>query len=114
MRYEDVTALIESIGLPYAYYQFIDKTDQAPPFVCFFFDDSNDFVADNQNYKKIKRLVIELYTDMKDGPEAMTKLQEKIEGILTGAGFVYGQDFTPLDDEGMYESIYTMEVLIDG
>ena len=33
MSYEDIATMIESIGLPYAYYQFPEGTGQEPPFV---------------------------------------------------------------------------------
>ena len=38
MTYQEIAQMIESIGLPYAFYQFPDDTEQAPPFICFLYD----------------------------------------------------------------------------
>ena len=66
MTYKEVSTMVKSIGLPYAYYQFPEGTAEAPPFICFYWSEDNDLKADNINYQKIERLNIELYTDNKD------------------------------------------------
>ena len=55
-----VAEMIESIGLPYAYYQFDEDTAQAPPFVVFFFFNvkrlvcrSDKLSADRQSVNRI-------------------------------------------------------------
>ena len=63
MTYRQVAEMVSSIGVPYAYYQFPNNTGIAPPFVCFYFDSSNDFAADNVNYQRIRPLTLELYTE---------------------------------------------------
>lgn len=101
--------MIASIGLPYAYYQFPDNTGQEPPFICFYFPDNDDFIADNINYTKIEALRIELYTDDKD-----FTLEAEVEGALKEAGLVYSRSETPIDSERMYLVTYETEVLING
>ena len=66
MTYQEVKQMVESIGIPYAYYQFPEGTDQPCPFICFYFTGSNDLAADDTNYQRIRPLAIELYTDNKD------------------------------------------------
>ena len=100
--------MIESIGLPFAYYQFDEGTGQQPPFICFFYPQDNDVLADNTNYVKVSRLVIELYTDNKD-----FALEAAVEAALAGAGLVYSRSEEKLDDERMFEVIYTTEVIIN-
>lgn len=107
MTYKEIATMVESIGLPYAYYQFPDGTDQACPFICFFLDSSNDFAADNTNYQKIRSLNIELYTDSKD-----FTLEQTVEDILSGSGLVYYREETYLDSERMFMVSYETEIVI--
>lgn len=108
MTTQEIASMIESIGLPFAYYQFDEDTGQQPPFICFFYPEDHDVLADNVNYVKVNRLVIELYTDNKD-----FALEAAVEAALTGAGLVYSRSEEKIDDEKMYEVIYTTEVLIN-
>jgi hypothetical protein len=107
MTYKQVAALVGSIGIPYAYYQFPQGTAQACPFICFFFERSNDFHADNTNFQKIRPLSIELYTDNKD-----FALEETVEAVLNSNGLVYSREETVLDSEQMYMVTYMTEIVI--
>ena len=110
MTYQDVASIIASIGLPYAYYQFPeDPANPAPdpPFICFYFSGSNDLLADDTNYQKIRPLVIELYTDNKD-----FTIEETVETALNSAGLVFSRDETYIDDERMYMVTYNTEIVI--
>lgn len=108
MTTQEVAGMVESIGLPFSYYQFNEDTAQEPPFICFFFPENNDFVADNTNYVKVCRLTIELYTDSKD-----FDIEAQVEAVLSQNGLVYTREETALDSEKMYEVIYTTEVIIN-
>lgn len=107
MTYRQVATMINSIGIPYAYYQFPDGTGQACPFVCFFFSDSNDLAADDTNYQKIRTLNVELYTDNKD-----FALEETVETVLNSNGLVYDRSESYLDSERMFMVVYTTDILI--
>jgi hypothetical protein len=107
MTYKELNAFIASFGLPYAYNEFPNGTEQEPPFVCFLLNTSNDFLADDVNYQKIRELTIELYTDNKD-----FVLENTIETALTQGGFVYRRGETYLDSERMNMVIYTTNVII--
>ena len=107
MTYKEVATMINSIGIPYAYYQFPDGTGQACPFICFFFSDSNDLAAENTNYQKIRPLNIELYTDNKD-----FALEETVENVLNSNGLVYDRSESYLDSERMFMVVYTTDILI--
>lgn len=107
MTYRQVATMINSIGIPYAYYQFPDGTGQACPFICFFFSDSNDLAADDTNYQKIRTLNIELYTDNKD-----FALEETVETVLNSNGLVYDRTEEYLDSERMFMVVYTTDILI--
>ena len=107
MTYKEISDMIASIGLPYAYYQFPDGTEQSPPFICFLFDSSNDLAADNTNYQRIRQLVVELYTDNKD-----FALESAVEAALNGSGLVYSRLESYIDSERMYMVAFTTEVII--
>lgn len=108
MTYKDVSDIIAAIGLPYAYYEFPDKTEQEPPFICFFYPESDDMMADNQNYVGIRRLYVELYTSEKDfAKEAL------VEAALTGAGLSYHKTENRIDSERMWQILYETEVIIN-
>ena len=107
MTYRQVAEMVSSIGVPYAYYQFPNNTGVAPPFVCFYFNSSNDFAADNTNYQRIRPLSIELYTDNKD-----FTLEQTVENILNQNGLVYSREETYLDSEKMYMVTFMTEIII--
>ena len=107
MTYQEVAEMVSSIGVPYAYYQFPNNTGIAPPFVCFYFNSSNDFAADNTNYQRIRQLSLELYTDNKD-----FTLEQTVENILNQNGLVYSREETYLDSEKMYMVTFMTEIII--
>lgn len=108
MTYKEIATLVDGIGYPYAYYQFEKETAKDPPFICFFYPENNDFLADNTNYAHITELTIELYTDNKD-----FAAEAAVEDALTAAGLVYEKDESYIDSERMYMITYTTEVLIN-
>jgi len=113
MTYAQVKTMLCTIPLdtsttiPTAYYQFPDDTPQQPPFICFFYSNSNDVLADNTNYQKIEHLIVELYTDNKD-----FTLEAAVEAVLSSNGLVYTRDEEYLDSERMQEVIYETDVII--
>lgn len=107
MTYQDVKQLVESLGLPYAYYQFERDTGQSPSFVCYFFTSSDDFEADNHNYQPIRTLHIELYTDQKD-----FALEAQLEARLDALDLPYYKEETYIKDQRLFMVSYEMEVYI--
>lgn len=107
MTYQDVATMIASLNIPFAYYQFPNGTEQACPFICFFFENSNDLAADNTNYQRIRTLSIELYTDNKD-----FALEESVESLLNSNGLVYTREETYLDSERMYMVTFTTDIVV--
>ena len=103
----EVASMVESIGLPFAYYQFDENTAQAPPFVVFFYTGSNDVYADQTNYQKIDGLSIEFYSSEKD-----FDTEETIETILNEAGLTYYKEQNYIDSEKIWQTAYDMEILL--
>lgn len=108
MTYPEIDAMIGEVGLPYAYYQF-PETGQQPPFICWMLDGIDDLYADNINYQRIVVLVVELYTDEKDFEK-----EAAVEAVLAAHGLSYGMAEQYIDSERMHETVYTMEVVVNG
>jgi len=109
MTYKEIATMVNSIGLPYAYYQFPEGTGQAPPFVVFFYSQTNDVYADEENYQRIVQLNIELYTREKDFETEAT-----LEGVLKNNNLTYYKEENYIDSEKMWQIAYEMEVIING
>ena len=105
---EKVNTLVESFGLPYAYYQFPEGTAQETPFVCFFYPDNPDFYADDRLYMRRKTISIELYTSEKDwDTEAL------VEDALAKNELAFSKEETWLASEQMHMVSYDMTVLFE-
>lgn len=109
MTYKEISEMIASVGVPTAYYQFPEDTPQAPPFICFFYSNSDDVFADGINYQKILQLNIELYVSEKD-----FALEASIEDVLTANELTYYKEESYIDSEKLYQIAYEMEVMING
>ena len=107
MTYTEINTIIESIGVPSAYYQFTADTAQPPPFICFYFDGNADLYADNRNYQKVAHLVIELYTDEKDFDR-----EERVETVLNEADIAYNRMESYIDSERLYMVTYDTNLII--
>lgn len=108
MTYQQIAQMIESIGLPFAYYQFPDDTELAPPFICFLYDYDYTY-ADDSNYAQSAVLIIELYTDTKD-----VRLEFDVETMLKNYGLSWSKDSVYIDSERMWQTTYRTEVFING
>ena len=108
MTYKQIDTMVGLMGLPYAYYQF-PKTGQEPPFICWFITGIDDVYGDNSNYQRIVSLTIEFYSDEKDFTN-----EAAIESQLTMSGLTYTKTETYIDSEKMHQTVYEMEVLING
>ena len=109
MTLEQVKDMVESIGLPYAYFQFTDESAQAPPFICFFYVNSDDLYADDSNYQDIRRLNIELYTAFKD-----FETEKLVEDAMKEHGPSYYRAENFIEKKKIWQTDYEMEVLING
>ena len=108
MTPQNINRILSSVGVPTAYYQFADNTGQQPPFICFFFGDSNDLYADDANYVRVERLYVELYTDNKD-----FELESVIEKILNAEGIVFAKTQDYIDSERMHVTVYTSDITLE-
>ena len=107
MTRKEIATMIAGIGVPYAYYQFPEGTAQACPFVCFYYQESADFIADDMNYVHAAALTIELYTDTVDFAK-----QEAVMAALEANDLPYTWMETWIESERMHMTTFSTEVLI--
>lgn len=105
MTRAEIATMIAGIGKPNAYDHF--EKPQEPPYICFLYPNSDDFMADDCNYASITPLVIELYTDNVD-----FTLEAAVENALATAGLPYVRSREWIDSERMYQTTYETEVLL--
>lgn len=104
-----MTEMSEAIGGEFNYLMFSENSAPNPPYILFYYPQRDDFLADNEAYQIITQLNIELYTSEKDFEK-----ENALEAVLTGYGFVFSKTESWLNDEKLYEILYTMEVCLDG
>lgn len=105
MTYSEINTMINSMGFDYNYYQYPENTAPDPPYILFYYPGRNDFQADGINYAKVTRLNIEFYS-----PEKNFEGEAAIEAVLDEYGLAYTKEEQYIDQEKMYETLYTMEV----
>ena len=106
MTYDEVVTMLEEAQLPLAYDHFAEGESPDPPFLIFLFPRSDNFAADGTVYAKVDELHVELYTDLKD-----PVLEKRIEDILDRNGIVYDKSEAWIEEEKLYEVLYSTEVL---
>ena len=107
MTAKEFASMIESTDIPNAYYQFTNDTAVPPPFICFYFESSGGFYADDINYFPIVHAVVELYTKEKDFDTEAT-----LEGTFEAYDMAWSKAEQYLDDQQMLVEVYDMDVFI--
>ena len=108
MTYLEIAQMVQGIGLPFTYFDFPDDTEEAPPYICYYYD-YNDYKADNENYVTRNTLYIDFYAANRDFTHEQT-----IESTLKTNGFSYGKEVVFNESERLWQTRYTTEVLING
>lgn len=108
MKKKEIIEMLDSVELPYAYYQFPERDAPALPYMIYWFPYSDNFSADNKNYSKIYNMHIELYTKDKDFEQERT-----VEKALNEHDFFYRKSEDFLKSEDMYMVLYETFVLIE-
>lgn len=100
---------LNSLGMPVSYNNFdvdADNPPPEPPYIAYLFTTDEDFLADNKNYVDIENYQIELYTDKKD-IASETLIQNKFKELE----IVYEKFETKIEDEGLYQIVYTIQLI---
>ena len=105
---EKIAAVLEKIGLPFAYEHFAEGESPNPPFICYLIPNSDNCSADGRVYYKINEIHIELYTDCKD-----LSAEQKVEAVLDEHGIFYEKTEVWIESENLYEVLYTFEMEVN-
>jgi len=108
MNLIELKTILEATGYPVAYLRFYETNDQPlpqPPFIVFISAYSSNFMADNQVYKEINNIQIELYTDKKD-----VDAENKLATILNENELPYSTTETFIESENLYQKIYEVRL----
>ena len=105
MTIEELAAVLQSTGIPFAYDHFAEGESPEPPFICYLLPGSDNFAADGQVYYRINQVRFELYTDSKD-----LAVESKVEKALDDAGIFYNKSEVWIESEKLYEVLYSFEV----
>lgn len=107
MELKDLKILLENaIGSGKVAYRAF-PVNKAPklPFICYLVNGSDNFIADNKVYKKITVVNVELYTAIKD-----IDTENAVEDAFDNASIVWDKYEEYIDDEQVYEIVYTIEI----
>lgn len=106
----EIAEMLTHIDVPVAYYSFENSVSPINyPFLIYYYDGSDDKLADDTNYVKVENLRIELYSKQVD-----FELESEVEGLLNANGIVYSKDRAYINQEHAWYTIYESEVLING
>ena len=105
MTIEELAAMLQQTGIPFAYDHFAEGESPEPPFICYLLPGSNNFAADGKVYFKINQVRIELYTDSKD-----LAVERKVEMVMDESGIFYNKSEVWIQSEKLYEVLYSFEV----
>lgn len=109
MTIQQVKAMLNNIGLPYAYHHFAEGEAPTLPYVIYYYPDTSNFAADDKVYKAALDLTIEFYSKKRD--------LEK-EWIIEDEMYLYGLFWQKhevyIESEKVYMIRYEMEGAVMG
>ena len=103
MTFAELAAILEPTGFPWTYHHW--DTPPPPPYGVYLSVRDDPFFADNRTYTFSAGIRLEVYSLEQD-----TSLDDKVRAALDAAEIPYDTDYTFLESEGLYESIFEIEV----
>lgn len=104
MTYDVMTAILDDLKIPYAYYQFRDRSEieGADKYIAYFEVEKIRFLADNKVYHFEPHFAVELYTAVKDveAEQALIQLLDANEAPWSGGDTVY------IEEEKMFLTVF--------
>ena len=105
MTSEQLAAMLQDTGIPFAYDHFAEGESPEPPFICYLLPGSDNFAADGRVYFRINEVRIELYMDKKD-----IFVEKQVEDALDDRGIFYNKSEVWISEERLYEVLYSFDV----
>jgi len=109
LKLSELATLLGGLGYPVAYSHFKEsKTNPVPkpPFIIYQEEESDNYGADNQVWKKVKNYRIELYSDKKD-----LKMESKVEDLLDEYGIFYDTNELFIVAEDLFQRTYFITLI---
>ena len=103
MELKELVKILQKLNIPIAYHHF--TTSQKPPYLVYKVTSTNNFIADNKVYEKIRKVDIELYTENKS-----EELEKKLEAILCENEMAFEMFETYIESENVYQVIYEISI----
>lgn len=103
MTYAELLEVLRPTGIPWAYHHW--ETKQEPPYGIYLDDEDDPFFADGSTYVYASAMRLEVYSLERD-----RGLDRKVRDALDAAGIAYYLHYTWIESEGLYESIFEIEV----
>ena len=103
MTFTELVAILAPTGIPWTYHHW--TAPPAPPYGVYLSVRDNPFFADDQTYVFTSGIRLEVYSLERD-----TSLDDAVRAALDAAQIPYDTDYTFLESEGLYESIFEIEV----
>lgn len=103
MTLEELTATLQTTGLPVAYRAWPENNAPSLPYICYLVIGSDNFAADGTAYFGTLQISVELYTETKD-----QKTEALVETALANIYWEKSEEY--LDSEKCYQITYEIEV----
>lgn len=103
MHHDEILEILRPTGIPWAYHHWESKRD--PPYGVYLDDGADPFFADDKNYATFYSVRLELYSLERD-----PALDQRVRDALDAAGLSYDEDYSWIESEGLYETIFEFEV----
>ena len=103
MTHAELESILRETGLPWTYHHWDDPP--APPYGVYLDMDDDPFYADNRTYFYSTAARLELYS-----LERNPSLDQLVRDALDAAEIPYDVDYTYIEPEGLYETIFEIEV----
>lgn len=104
MPYMPIFNKVRELGYPCVYHSYIDPPNL--PYTIILATYNNDIIADNQNYKGVVNVQLELYHD-----NSTTEHETAIENMFNGLGIPYGKSRAFIDSERLHQVVYQIQLL---
>lgn len=107
MKLAEVPTRLSQIGIPvvYDHWEAVPGEVHDPPFICWRDSARDNFFADGKVWQSAHRIIIELYTAMKD-----PALEALVEAALDDVAWVSGEA-TYIEAEHCYMQYFEFEVI---
>lgn len=103
MTHAELLAVLQPTGIPWTYHHWEEK--QEPPYGVYLDQRDDPFYADDLNYVDFREMRLEVYSLERDpAPD------NRVKAALENAGISYEVDYPWVESEGLYETIFEIEV----